>query len=48
VTTSKPARSEPPKGQVRPVKHDMSQMDRHALFEEFLRWHESQKITGAR
>jgi len=21
--------------------------DRDALFEEFLRWHESQKITGA-
>jgi hypothetical protein len=48
VTASKPARSEPPKSEVRPVKPDMSRPDSNALFEEFLRWHESQKITGAR
>jgi hypothetical protein len=48
VTASKPARSKPPKGEVRPAKHEMSQPDRDALFEEFLRWHESQKITGAK
>jgi hypothetical protein len=47
VTASKPARREPPKSEVRPDKRDMSQPDR-ALFEEFLRWHETQKLTGAR
>jgi hypothetical protein len=47
VTASKPASSEPPKREVRPVKHEMSLPDRDALFGEFLRWHESQKITGA-
>jgi hypothetical protein len=30
------------------TRHEMSQADRDALFEEFLRWHESQKITGAK
>jgi hypothetical protein len=47
VTASKPARGEPPKNEVRPVKREMSQPDRDALFEEFQRWHERQKITGA-
>jgi hypothetical protein len=48
VTANKPARSEPPKSEVRPLKHEMSSPDRDALFEEFLRWRESQKITGAK
>jgi hypothetical protein len=30
------------------TRHEMSQPDRDALFEEFLRWHESRKITGAK
>jgi hypothetical protein len=29
-----------------PASHQMSQPERDKLFEEFLRWHESQKITG--
>jgi hypothetical protein len=41
-----PARSEP-KPDAHPAGHDMSPGERDALFEEFLRWHESQKITGA-
>jgi hypothetical protein len=48
VTAGKPARSEPPKSEVRPAKRDMSQPGRDALFEEYLRWHESQRITGAK
>jgi hypothetical protein len=49
VAASKPAaRSEPPKSGLRPAKRDMSQLDRAALYEEFLRWHESQKIIGAK
>jgi hypothetical protein len=52
ATASKPARSEPPKSEakseVRPVKPDKSQADRDALYAEFLRWRESQKITGAK
>lgn len=46
IRANRPARPEP-KPDVRPVKHEMSPGDREALFEEFLRWHESQKITGA-
>jgi hypothetical protein len=30
------------------TRREMSQTDRDALFEEFLRWHESQKITGGK
>jgi hypothetical protein len=48
VTAGKPALSEPTKSQVRPVKRGMGQPDRDALFEEFLRWQESQKITGVK
>jgi hypothetical protein len=48
ATASKPAHSEPPKSEVHPVKPDMSQPDREALYAEFLRWRESQKLTGAR
>jgi hypothetical protein len=48
VTANKPARSEPPKSDVRPAKPEMSQPNRDALFDEFLRWRESDKITGSR
>jgi hypothetical protein len=29
-----------------PVKHELTEPEREALFEEFLRWHESQQIIG--
>lgn len=29
------------------ASHDMTPEERDALFEEFLRWHESQQVTGA-
>jgi hypothetical protein len=48
VTTGQPARSEPPKSEVRPVKPNKSQPDQDALFEEFMRWRETQKLTGAK
>jgi hypothetical protein len=48
ATASKPGRSEPPKSDVRAVKPDRSQPDRDALYAEFLRWRESQKLTGAK
>jgi hypothetical protein len=48
VTASKPARTAPPKTEVHLAKPQLSQEERDALFEEFLRWHESQKITGAK
>jgi hypothetical protein len=35
------------KTEAHPAKHEMSPPERDALFEEFLRWHESRKITGA-
>jgi hypothetical protein len=36
-----------PESEATATKHGMSQPERDALFEEFLRWHESRKITGA-
>jgi hypothetical protein len=48
ATPSKPAHSEPPKSEVHAVKPDKRQLDREALYAEFLRWHESQKLIGAR
>jgi hypothetical protein len=44
--TNHPARAEP-KSDAHPAGHDMSPGERDALFEEFLRWRESQKMTGA-
>lgn len=41
-----PARAEP-KADAHPAKREISEGERDALFEQFLRWHESQKITGA-
>jgi hypothetical protein len=41
-----PARIEP-RSDAHPVKQQMTPGERDALFEEFLRWHESQQITGA-
>lgn len=35
------------KADAQTAKHEMTPGERDALFEEFLRWHESQKITGA-
>ncbi len=35
-----------PKSEAHPARHEMTQGERDALFEEFLRWRESQKITG--
>jgi hypothetical protein len=49
ATASKPAHGTPPKSEVHAVKPDRSQPDRDALlYAEFLRWHESQKLTGAK
>jgi hypothetical protein len=48
VTASKPAGSEPPKSEVRPVKRETGQPNQDALFEEFLRWRESDRITGTK
>jgi hypothetical protein len=50
VNANRPARPPEPKTAARAARpetrHEMSQSDRDALFEEFLRWHESQRITG--
>ena len=40
-----PVRSEQ-KGDAPATKRELTQPERDALFEEFLRWHESQQITG--
>jgi hypothetical protein len=49
---NRPVRPPEPKVEGRPAKqeasHEMSQPDRDALFEEFLRWRESRKITGTK
>jgi hypothetical protein len=45
VNVNRAARTEQ-KADAHPAKHDMTPGERDALFEEFLRWHESQKITG--
>jgi hypothetical protein len=34
------------KGETQPEKHEMTPEERQALFSEFLRWHEGQRITG--
>lgn len=34
------------KGDARAATHDLTEPEREALFEEFLRWHESQQIIG--
>jgi hypothetical protein len=41
-----PVRTEQ-KSETHPARHEMTPGERDALFEEFLRWHESQQITGA-
>ncbi len=46
ATRADPAARTEPKSEARPVK-PMTSGERDALFEEFLRWHESQQITGA-
>jgi hypothetical protein len=48
ATASKPAHSAPSKSEVYPVKPDKSQPDRDALYAEFLRWHEGQKLIGGK
>jgi hypothetical protein len=47
-TASHPARPETRQETKPETRHEMSQPDRDALFEEFLRWHESRKITGTK
>jgi hypothetical protein len=48
ATTTKPGPVHPEqKGEAHPVKHELTDPERDALFEEFLRWHESQQMTGA-
>jgi hypothetical protein len=42
----RPVRTEQ-KSEAPAAKHELTQPERDALFEEFLRWHESQQITGA-
>jgi hypothetical protein len=42
----RPAVRSEPKGEPRPVRRELSQPERDKLFQEFLRWHENQKVTG--
>ncbi len=46
ANANKPVRPEQ-KGDAHAGKHELTQPERDALFEEFLRWHESQQITGS-
>jgi len=43
----RPVRSEQ-KSDARAARHELTQPERDELFEEFLRWRESQQMTGAR